>query len=249
MMMLAACATTDYEIEKRKAMSEDLRRLGDAYLRQGDYTNALRYYLDATTHYADDPELQYNLGEAYSDKQNYVRAIEHFQKALSLKPDMTKAKVKLGVTYIKTNDYDQAIAVLNQTIEDLSFEIYPKPQYPKYLLGWVHYKKGQYPESEQFLQEAINYYSTGIPKDPIYVQALRTMGLASLAQSEPYNALTYFEKAAPLAPKWADLQLDMARAYRMAGKIDLARKAYERVIVLAPSTDIADTAAQEAAGL
>jgi len=243
---LMACATTDYDIEKSKAMSQDNQRLADAYYREGDYTNALRYYLEAEKHYADDPDLQYQLGMTYQEKMNYMRAQEHFQRALTLKPDMTKAKIGLSVSYIKTDDYDQAIIILKQTIDDLTFEIYTKPQYPKYLLGWSYYLKGQYADSEHYLQESLDYYTSGLPKDAIYIQALRVMGLNALAQTRPEPAISYFEKIIPFAPKWPDLYLDMARAYRLAGDATRARQSYQRVIELAPASDMANTAAKEA---
>ena len=248
-MLLAACATTDYDVEKQKAISEDNRRLGEAYARQGDYTNALRYYLEAAKHYPDDPELQYSLGMAYQEKMNYSRSIDHFNRALTLKPDMTKAKISMGVSYIKAKEYDQAILVLEKAIDNLEFEIYTKPQYPNYLLGWTYYLKKQYPESERYLQTALDYYAPGITKDPIYVQSLRSMGLVALAQSNPSKALSYLQKAIPFAPKWPELYLDIARANRLAGFKSQAREAYNRVIELAPATDIADTAAREAASL
>lgn len=245
LLPLVACTTTDFDLDKRKALSDDNRRVGDAYIRQGDYTRALRYYQEAAKHYADDPELQYRMGQAYEEKRNYTRAIEHFSRALVLKPDMTKAKTSLGATYIKMKDYDQAILVLKEAINGLAFEIYTKPQYPKYLIGWAFYLNKQYPESERYLQEAIDYYSSGIPKDPIYVQSQRVMGLNALAQSRPEKAVSFFEKAIPFAPKWPDLYLDIARAHRLAGETSRARQAYNRVIQLAPGTDIADTATKE----
>ena len=214
-----ACATTDYSIEQSKEISKDNQRLADAYYRQGDYTNALRYYLDAEKHYADDPDLQYQLGMTYQEKMNFKRA--------------------------KAQEYDQAIALLKQTIEGLSFEIYTKPQYPKYLLGWAYYLKGQYPESTRYTQQSLDYYASGLPKDAIYVQALLVMGLNELAQSRPEQAISYFEKIIPFAPKWPDLYLDMARAFRLAGNATRARQAYQRVIELAPASDLADTAAKE----
>ena len=112
----------------------------------------------------------------------------------------------------------RAILVLKQAIDGLAFEIYTKPQYPKYLLGWAFYLNKQYPESERYLQEALDYYTSGIPKDPIYVQALRIMGLNALAQSKPETALSFFEKAIPFAPKWPDLYLDIARAIAWRAK-------------------------------
>ena len=247
--LLAACATTAYDIEKQKAMADDLRRLGDAYTRQGDYTRALRYYLEAADHYADDPQLQYSLGLTYQEKGNYDRAIEHFQRALAMQPDMAPAKNSLGVAYIKAGEYDKAIAILKQMIEERGYEIYVTPQYSKYNLGWAYYQKKQYKDSDYYLQQVLDYYTSGIPKDDVFVKALRAMGLNALAQSRPEQALVHLEKAAAFAPKWADLYLDMARAYRLEGDKPHARKAYQRVIELAPSTDIAGIAAREAAEL
>ena len=248
-LVLLACATTDYDLEKRKAIADDNQRLGDAYIRQGDYTRALRYYLEAAKHFSEDPDLQYSIGLAYQEKKNYDRAIEHYQHALKLKPDMAPVKNSLGVAYIRLQDYDQAIIVLKGMIEDQAYEIYMTPQYPKYNLGWAYYKKQQYPEAERYLIETLAYYDSGIPKDPIYIKALRAMGLNALAQIKPEQALQYLKKAIPLAPKWPDLYLDIARAHRLAGEMPRARQAYNRVIELAPASDIAEIAAQESADL
>ena len=248
-LALMACATTDYDLEKRKSVSEDNRRLGDAYIRQGDYTRALKYYLEAAKHFAEDPDLQYSMGLAYQEKKNYQRAIEHYKHALELKPDMAPAKNSLGVAYIRAQDYDQAILVLKDMIEDRAYEIYMTPQYPKYNLGWAYYLKRQYAEAARYLQEALDYYDSGVPKDAIYIKGLRAMGLNALAQSKPKMALSYLEKAIPLAPKWPELYLDIARAHRLGGEMPRARRAYNRVIELAPASEIADTAAREAAVL
>lgn len=247
---LIACATTDFDIEKRKALSEDNRRVGDAYTRQGDYTRALRYYLAAAKHYADDPELQYSMGKAYLEKQSYDLAIVHLKRTIELKPDMMPARKELGVAYIKAQNYDQAILVLKQMIDDQAYEIYATPQSPKYIIGWAYYQKQQYTESEHYLQQALDYYNIGIRKDVTYVMALRVMGLNALAQTKPERALSYLEKAIPLAPKWPELYLDIARAHRLAGETPRARQAYNRVIELAaPGTNLMDTAVKEAASL
>ena len=245
-ILLMGCATTEYDIEKNKAISKDNQRLGDAYLRQGDYTRALRSYLEAAKYNAEDPDLQYSLGLAYQEKGNYGRAIDHFKRALELKPDMAPAKNSLGVAYIKAQDYDQAIFILKQMIDDQAYEIYMTPQYPKYNLGWAYYQKKQYPDSERYLQETLDYYNSGLPKDAIYVKALRALGLNALAQSRPDQALSYFEKVIPFAPNWPDLYLDMARAHRLAGDAPRAKQAYQRVMELAPASEMADTAMEEA---
>lgn len=249
LLPLAACTTTDFDLDKRKALSEDNRRVGDAYIRQGDYTRALGYYQEAAKHYADDPELQYRMGQAYQEKRNYNLAISHFLRALELKPDMMRVKNSLGVAYIKNQDYEKAIFVFKEMIKDQAYEIYVRPQSPKYNLGWAYYQIRQYGDSERYLQETLEYYQYGVSKDDIYIKALRVMGLNSLAQSKPEIALSYFEKAIPFAPKWPDLYLDIARAHRLAGETPRARQAYNRVIELAPGTDLANIAAKEADSL
>ena len=68
-----------------------------------------------------------------------------------------------------------------------------------------------------------------------------------MAKSRPDQGLSYFEKIIPFAPNWPDLYLDMARAHRMTGDAPRAKRAYQRVIELAPASEMADTAAKETA--
>ena len=53
---VVSCATTDIKVQKQR--EEALRNLGEAYYKQGDYTSALKQFLEAQELYPDDPFLQ-----------------------------------------------------------------------------------------------------------------------------------------------------------------------------------------------
>ena len=245
LLFFPGCAMNKYKSEKARKDAEAHRRLGDAYSRQGNITRALRAYLDALAIYEPDPETHYSLGLAYQQKENYEKAIEHFERAIELKPDMGPAKNSLGVAYIKTQDYDRAIEVLQELIDDQGFDIYLTPHYPKYNLGLVYYRKGEYETARKYLREVSDYFASGIPKDRIYVLNLRVFGLTYLDTGDPVEALKYFDKVTAVAPRWPDIYLDIARAHRMAGFNEMARTNYRKVVELAPDSTIADTAARE----
>jgi tetratricopeptide (TPR) repeat protein len=248
-VVLMACATNPYVQEKNRKEAESYRRLGDAYFRQGDYTQALRAYLQAQERYEPDPESHYSLGKVYIEKESFELAVQHLKRAIELNPDLASAQDQLAVAYIKMNRLDLAEATLKQMIDSPSFTIYLKPQYPKYLLGWVYYLQQKYNQAEPYFLEVVKYYGDGIPKDPIYIQNLRALGLLKTATGKPYEAINYFKQAQSRVPEWPDLYLDLARAYRLADTPQQARQAYLKVIEIAPDSDLAQTAAKEAATL
>lgn len=245
LLIFSGCAATKYMEEEARKKADAHRRLGDAYSRQGNVTRALRSYLEALAIYERDPETHYSLGLAYQAKENYAKAIEHFKRAIELKPDMGPAKNSLGVAYIKIEDYDRAIEVFQKLIEDQGYDIYLTPHYPKYNLGLIYYRKGEYETSRKYLTEVSDYFASGIPKDRIYILHLRVFGLTYLDTGDPVEALKYFDKVTAMTPRWPDIYLDIARANRMAGFKDMALANYRKVLSLAPDSAIAETATRE----
>ena len=247
MLVFSGCAATKYRNEQNRRKAEAHRRLGDAYLEQGNFTRALRSYVRALEIYEPDPDTHYNLGIVYKEKENYEKAIYHYKRTIELKPDMGPAKNGLGVVYNRTKQYDKAIEVLEQLIKDQGFDLYLTPHYPKFNLGLAYYHKGQYENARKYFNEVAEYFTTGIPKDRIYVLNMRALGIFYLDTGEPVEALKYFDKVAAVAPRWPDIYLDIARANRMAGFKDMALANYRKVLSLAPESAIAETATREMA--
>jgi type IV pilus assembly protein PilF len=248
-LLSVSCAPSAYEMDKRQSDALVLRGLGEAYLKQGNLTEALRAFLDAEEKYADDPILQTDIGIAYMEKKSYPRAIEHFQRAIALKPDFAVARNYLGRVYLLDNQLDQAITVLSALVADSAYELYATPHYPKNFLGWAYFRKQQYGEAEKQFLSALDYYGIGIPKDMAYVEILRGLGLTYGAQGDTAKAIRRLEQAVEAFPQVPVIYLDLARLYRKDGRTDQSLKAYDKVNELAPESDMAAEARQEAAAL
>ena len=222
-LVLTACATqkqTDHNIQ----LADATREIGEAYMRQGDYTAALRELLKAEKLNPQDPFTQNDLGLCYMAKNRMPEAIAHFKKAISLKPSYAPARNNLGSAYLQVESWDAAIATFKEITKDT---LYATPHYPLSNLGLAYYHKGDY-------RQAMRYYKEALKLEPNFVYALRGVGRTYLAMNQGSLAVRYLEQAVQQAPKMADLHFDLAEAYLLIGKFKEARYAYETVIDLAP---------------
>jgi tetratricopeptide (TPR) repeat protein len=242
---LIGCASTATTPEKASPEARALRRLGEAYWEQGDYSSALKYFLEAEKQAPRDHLLQYNLGLTYMEKKQYNKAISHFKKALELNPNYSPARNSLGNAYIYTGEYDNAVEVLSQLIGSDAYIIYATPQIPKANLALAYFYKKEYALAETNYLEALKHYEGGFPKDKTYLSALRGLGLTYLAMDRPEEAIVQIEKAIDTAPNVQVLYLDLARAFSATGQRSQAAEAYQMAIDLNPTSDTAAEAKSE----
>ena len=233
---LVSCAAN---LEVRKNQEEALRNLGEAYMGQGDYTSALREFLEAEKLYAKDPYLQNDLGLVYMAKAKPDIAIDHFKKALEIKPDYTPAKNNLGTAYLAKKNWDDAIACFKEISGDL---LYVTPHYPLSNLGWAYYNKKEYNLSEK-------YYKDALKIEPRFAIALSGLGKTYIATGRIPEAVSILEKAAKNSPRFAEIYFDLANAYRLSREYKKALSAYRKVIELAPDSPLAIDAQKEIEGL
>ncbi len=229
---LASCAAN---LEAIKRQEEASRNLGEAYMGQGDYTAALREFLQAEKLYAKDPYLQNDLGLAYMAKEKIDLAIDHFKKAVEIKPDYAPAKNNLGTAYLAKKNWDDAITCFKEITGDL---LYATPHYPLSNLGLAYYNKKEYRLSEKYYQEALKI-------EPGFVIALRGLGKTYIAMEKFKEAVAVFEKATRNSPRFAELYFDLANAYTLSLEYKKALDAYKKVVELAPNTPLAVEAEKE----
>jgi len=199
LMLIASCAPQQNKSNLIR-QSETTRDLGEAYLRQGDYTSALRKLLEAESMNPEDPFLQNDLGLAFMAKNSLENAENHFKKAIAIKPDYAPAKNNLGVAYLAQEKWDMAIAVFKELTGDL---LYATPHYPLTNLGWAYYNKQQYETSEKYYHDALGY-------DANYPLALRGLGRTCAAMGRIEEAIVFYEKAVAKSPDLSRLILILA---------------------------------------
>lgn len=218
--VLLSCA--GQSTQHNEQLAEANREIGEAYIRQGDYTSALRELLKAEKLNPEDSFVHNDLGICYMAKKLLPDAIVHFKKAIALKPTYTPARNNLGTAYLAAKQWDAAIAVFEEITKDV---LYATPQFPLSNLGLAYYNKGDY-------KNAIHYYKEALQLQPKLVFALFGLGRAYLDQNEGQLALRYLEQAAQLAPKVGEYQYYLAEAYLLTGQTAKARNSYMNVIEL-----------------
>jgi Tfp pilus assembly protein PilF len=232
--VLVSCTTKN--MEQQKQISEKTRMLGEAYLRDQRYQEALREFLKAEEIYANDHLLHDDLGLVYLALGRRELAIRHFKKALEISPDYTPARNNLGNAYAAQKDWDKAIEQYKIASSNL---LYATPHYPLANIGFVYYQQQKYDLAE-------TYYRKALRAKRDYVGALHGLGRTYMATGRVDDAIEKLEKAIEIAPEAAFVHYDLANAYRQKGDYEKAHTLYLKVAELQPDSDLADKAKQDA---
>lgn len=222
-----ACASTSLEVRKKQA--EAGRNLGEAYLKQGSNTLALREFLKAKELYDNDKFLYDDLGLVYMAKDRPDLAIEHFKKALALDPGYAPGKNNLGTAYMQKKDWDTAIKYFKEITGDL---LYATPHFPLANLGWAYYNKGEY-------KLALKYYQEALEMNSQFLNALRGLGLTYIAMGKGSEAVAALETGVKHYPQIAQLHFDLGEAYTLSRNYKKAFDAFQKVLKLVPDTPLA----------
>jgi len=231
-LSLSACASTQ---EKRKKQARVTRTLGEAYMQQGNITEALKEFIKAEKIYPNDHLLQNDLGLAYMAKERLDKAEFHFQKAIEIRSEYAPAKNNLGTVYMAKSDWKAAIAQFKTVAGDI---LYATPHYPLTNMGIAYYNLKDYPRAEKAYLDALDL-------EPDFTLALRGLGNTYVAMNKLPQAIAAFEKATKNAPQSADLYMDLGNAYHMHGETEKALLAYKKVTSLSPDSSLAESAQKE----
>jgi tetratricopeptide (TPR) repeat protein len=234
MLVLTSCASMDNEKSKKEAAA--YRRVGEAYLQQGNIPAAMQELKKAEAKYPDDHLLQYDLGLIYYSRGRFDEAIGHYKKAVELKPDYGPAINSLGNAYAGKKDWDKAIFYYNQSIGNI---LYATPHFTYAGLGNAYYYKGELEQSEKYYLEALKI-------KPEFVNALQGLAQTYIAMGRIPEAVEKLEKAVRNVPGSPALHLQLAKAYRLALEFRKAYNSYRKVVELAPESQLADEAEQGA---
>ena len=227
-LLIASCTAQDPNRDKR--IAEAKRDIGEAYMRQGDYTSALRELLEAEKLNPDDHIVQNDLGICYMNKKRMADAIVHFKKAVAIKPSYAAARNNLGTAYLALKEWDTAIGIFREISKDA---LYGTPHYPLANIGLAYYHKGEY-------KIALRYYKEALRMQGNFVNALRGAGRCYLALNDGRMALRYLSSAVKIAPKAPELHFELAEANLLIGQTGQAIVSYESAIEFAmPESDIA----------
>ncbi len=145
--------------------------LGDGLSQQGNFTEAIDYYLSALRFRPDREDVHTNLGAAYAQAGNIGAAIEHYYKALSLDPGKAELNYNLGLALGVQGNFDESITYLGRAVT-----INPKFAEAHYNLGVALVRTGR-------LDEAIRHFSEALQVNPGLVEARKALETATKLKS------------------------------------------------------------------
>jgi tetratricopeptide (TPR) repeat protein len=137
--------------------------LGDGLSQQGNFTEAIDYYLSALRFRPDREDVHTNLGAAYAQAGNIGAAIEHYYKALSLDPAKAELNYNLGLAFGVHGNIDQSIIYLGRAVT-----INPKFPEAHYNLGVALVRAGR-------LDEGIRHFHEALQVNPGLVEARKAL--------------------------------------------------------------------------
>jgi type IV pilus assembly protein PilF len=177
--------------------------VGAAFLKSGQYTDALRELFAAEKLTPNDPVVHYYLGIAYLGKEARDKAMMEFQTAVRLNPEYSEAHNYIGNLYLENNQWDLAIASFDRALANI---LYDMPAVSLYNKGWALYKKGDYKSSITSYKQAARI------RDAQSLAPLleKNMGLSYLALGEYKESSVHFQAALKLVPEYAEAKYWLA---------------------------------------
>ena len=233
-MNFASCATQNKKKKEKEATA--YRRVGEAYLQQGNFAAAIKEFKKAEAKKADDHLLQYDLGLTYARLKKYDDAIVHYKKAVEISPNYGPAINGLGNAYAGMEDWDQAIFYYKKVTKDV---LYATPHLAYSNLGNAYYYKGDLEQSERYYREALEIR-------PDFITALSGLAQTYIAMGRMPEAVDKLEKAVRKAPNTAVLHFQLGRAYQLALEFEKAYRSYQKVVHLEPDSALAEQAEKAA---
>jgi tetratricopeptide (TPR) repeat protein len=108
--------------------------------------------------------MHFRLGVIYDKTGRKQESIDTMKMVIQLSPEDAEALNYLGYTYADLGiNLDEA-----ETLIQTALQLKPNDGYITDSLGWVYYKRGNYPEALQLLQKAIRL----VPDDPVILEHL-----------------------------------------------------------------------------
>lgn len=220
--VMSSC-TSSVQTRKQNKIAQAIKKEGDVFQAQGNYTAALIKLLKAEQMMPDDPYIQNSLGLAYMGKEKNNMAILAFKKALALKPEYTEALNNLGAAYLRDDKWDIAIKTFKTVLEDIT---YPTPHYPLTNIGWAHMEQNNYPEAREYFLKASR-------EVPGYVRTIHGLAQLYIRNGQTDRAMVFLNEKIKKSPDTAIFHADLAEAYEACGRTSQAIKGWQEVKRLA----------------
>ncbi len=209
-----------------------LMRQGSLALQQGRYDTALELFEEARRLQPDNATVYNMIGLCHLNSGRLDKALEAFGRALELIPSFSDARNNRGLTYLALKQYRKAevdfLGVLADTTYPHRWQVY-------YNLGMTYLGQGDLAAAEENLRKA------AFAPRPVYEAYLRLAQIAE-RRSDLEGAEALLRQAVVDFPERVEGHLELGRVLRLEGKAEEARAELEKVLEMAPGSELAERA-------
>lgn len=222
-----ACAGSK-RAQEESAVKADLNlQIAMSYMKSGNYPMALKQLLAAEEHNPRSEAVHIHLGFVYYARESYELAEKHYLKAIQLKKDYSEAKNLLARLYIETSQYQRAEELLQEILQDLTYEDFPRA-HAHY--GLLEFRRKKY-------TAAIPHLKKSLERDRESCDSNVLLGRSYLELNELTLAVPQLDKSIPFCQS---LESDEAHYYSAialyrAGQKSKARFRFEELTKLFPN--------------
>jgi len=192
--------------------------IGDAFLREGKYEEAIDQYRQTIALNPNDASAHSNWGDALRSMQRFDDAIEHYQQAIQINPRAIDARIGLAQAFYYTGRLEDAVRAIRGALE-----IAPRSAKAYIWLGHASIQLGR-------TEEGIESYRTAIQINPRDVASYNDIGLVLANAGRIHEAIEYLQKAIDLDPNSAESHNNLSQVLRNAGRLDEAEAHQRRAV-------------------
>lgn len=161
--------------------------------------------------------MHQKMGLSYLRQGLLDQAVEEFEKAAEARPESVEAHYGLGIAYFRKRDMEKAVSSYQKALR-----LAPDRPDIRYSLGLVYQEMGNY-------KEALEEYDHLLEKDPRAYEAYNNIGIIQANMGNYEKAIRSLKEAVGIMPDYYPARINLARAYEIQGRPDLASREYEYI--------------------
>ncbi|MEO7598747.1 MAG: tetratricopeptide repeat protein, partial [Opitutus sp.] len=212
--------------------------LGALLVDLGRIEESVKAYRQAVALVPDDADSNFSLGSNLLALGQREEAMRYLKRSLTLQPTYPKTLILLGHLALEAGQLEEAARYWQPL-----YDSHPEQATARHLLALYHLRAGEAAAAKKDFNAADQHYRKGLAIEPDYAEIHASLGVSSLVQNRPQDALSPFEAFHRLRPKDAQSSLFLGQVYAQLGRIPDARK------ILAEGEDLAQRAGnRETAG-
>jgi Tfp pilus assembly protein PilF len=233
---LCSCATS----QKAAQRAGLYLQIGNDYMDQRDYPNALANLIEAYKLLPDNPEILNSLGMLYFYRDKLDVSLGYLEKAIKIAPTYTDARTNYARVLISLAQYNLAIKQLNLVMKDLTYNQLDKA-YTN--LGLAFFRKDKFKKAKPFFVKALGINQHYCPAYNLYGQTL-------LKLNEYQTATSIFDQALRICEtNLEELNYFSAITDYQLGRKSQAKAHLQEIIRSNPASEYAEKAQKLLAAL